>query len=108
MNDPAAVVYDPKHGVYHDHWEDHLARPGGGYSNGHAVSRDFTHWAHVSASPAPRWDQTAAAIASARQEGDKKHDVVWRGVVWRGVAWRVVACRGAVMRWVFGGSVFFG
>ena len=23
------VVYDPVHAVYHDHWEDHIAMPGG-------------------------------------------------------------------------------
>ena len=53
MNDPAAVVYDPTHGVYHDHWEDHLAQPGGGYTRGHAVSRDFVHWAHM---PVSLWN----------------------------------------------------
>ena len=47
MNDPAAVVYDPVHSVYHDHWEDHVAAPGGAYTRGHAVSRDMVHWAHM-------------------------------------------------------------
>ena len=60
MNDPAAVVYDPQHGVYHDHWEAHLAAPGGQYVRGHAVSRDLVHWAHVPVSlwndePYDRW-----------------------------------------------------
>ena len=41
MNDPAAVIYDPVHAMYHDHWEDHLAQPGGQYVLGHAVSRDL-------------------------------------------------------------------
>ena len=36
MNDPAAVSYDPVHAIYHDHWEDHLAAPGGQYVRGHA------------------------------------------------------------------------
>lgn len=48
MNDPAAVIYDPVHGVYHDHWEDHLAIEGG-----HAVSRDLIHWAHM---PVSLWN----------------------------------------------------
>ena len=69
MNDPAAVVYDPVHAVYHDHWEDHLAQPGGGYVRGcvtsrrttltrlcccrHAVSRDLIHWARM---PVSLWN----------------------------------------------------
>ena len=53
MNDPAAVVYDPVHSVYHVHWEDHLARPGGQYVRGHAVSRDLVHWAHM---PVSLWN----------------------------------------------------
>ena len=53
MNDPAAVVYDPVHGIYHDHWEDHLAKPGGQYVRGHAVSRDLTHWARM---PVSLWN----------------------------------------------------
>lgn len=53
MNDPAAVIYDPVHGIYHQHWEDHLARPGGQYVRGHAVSRDMTHWARM---PVSLWN----------------------------------------------------
>jgi len=53
MNDPAAVVYDPVHGLYHDHWEDHLAIPGGQYVRGHAVSRDLVRWAHL---PVSLWN----------------------------------------------------
>ena len=53
MNDPAAVVYDPVHAMYHDHWEDHLAKPGGQYVRGHAVSRDLVHWAHL---PVSLWN----------------------------------------------------
>jgi beta-fructofuranosidase len=55
MNDPAAVVYDPVHGVYHQHWEDHLANPafGNGYTRGHAVSRDLTFWARM---PVSLWN----------------------------------------------------
>ena len=53
MNDPAAVVYDPVHAVYHDHWEDHLAIPGGQYVRGHAVSRDLVHWARM---PVSLWN----------------------------------------------------
>eukprot|EP01043_Picozoa_sp_COSAG02_P065263 COSAG02_NODE_9793_length_2109_cov_1.419900_1_plen_333_part_00 len=53
MNDPAAVVYDPVHAVYHDHWEDHVAAPGGQYTRGHAVSRDMIHWAHM---PVSLWN----------------------------------------------------
>eukprot|EP00937_MAST-01D_sp_MAST-1D-sp2_P003400 g3400.t1 len=53
MNDPAAVVYDPVHGVYHNHWEDHLAAPGGQYVRGHAVSRDLVSWAHM---PVSLWN----------------------------------------------------
>ena len=53
MNDPAAVIYDPVHALYHDHWEDHLAMPGGQYVRGHAVSRDLIHWAHL---PVSLWN----------------------------------------------------
>ena len=53
MNDPAAVSYDPLHAIYHDHWEDHLAAPGGQYVRGHAVSRDLIHWAHL---PVSLWN----------------------------------------------------
>jgi len=56
MNDPAAVIYDPVHAVYHDHWEDHLAIPNkqpGGYARGHAVSRDLVHWARM---PVSLWN----------------------------------------------------
>lgn len=53
MNDPAAVVYDPVHAVYHDHWEDHVAAPGGQYTRGHAVSRDMIHWARM---PVSLWN----------------------------------------------------
>ena len=53
MNDPAAVVYDPVHSVYHDHWEKHVAAPGGQYTRGHAVSRDMIHWARM---PVSLWN----------------------------------------------------
>ena len=53
MNDPAAVIYDPVHAIYHDHWEDHLAMPGGQYVRGHAISRDLIHWAHL---PVSLWN----------------------------------------------------
>ena len=53
MNDPAAVSYDPQHAVYHSHWEAHLAKPGGQYARGHAISRDLVHWAHL---PVSLWN----------------------------------------------------
>ena len=53
IKDPAAVVYDPTHNIYHDHWEDHLAIPGGQYVRGHAVSRDLVHWARM---PVSLWN----------------------------------------------------
>ena len=56
MNDPVAPVYDPAHGVYHTHWEAHLAMPGGQYVNGHAVSRDLTFWARM---PVSLWNDRA-------------------------------------------------
>ena len=45
-NDPNGPVYDPVHGVYHLHYQNHVGCRGG-RTYGHAVSRDFTHWAHM-------------------------------------------------------------
>ena len=46
INDPDVPVYDPMHGVYHLHYENHVGLHGG-YTHGHAVSRDFVHWARM-------------------------------------------------------------
>ena len=46
LNDPNGPVFDPEHGVYHLHYQNHVGcRAGRTY--GHAVSRDFVHWAHM-------------------------------------------------------------
>ena len=45
-NDPNGPVYDPVHGVYHLHYQNHVGCRGG-RTYGHAVSRDFIHWAHM-------------------------------------------------------------
>jgi len=45
-NDPNGPVYDPVHGVYHLHYQNHVGLHGG-RTYGHAVSRDFVHWAHM-------------------------------------------------------------
>jgi len=45
-NDPNGPVYDPVHGVYHLHYQNHVGCRGG-RTYGHAVSRDLTHWAHM-------------------------------------------------------------
>eukprot|EP00928_Gymnodinium_smaydae_P002170 TRINITY_DN10765_c0_g5_i1.p1 TRINITY_DN10765_c0_g5~~TRINITY_DN10765_c0_g5_i1.p1 ORF type:complete len:596 (+),score=64.51 TRINITY_DN10765_c0_g5_i1:57-1790(+) len=59
LNDPNAPVYDPVHDVYHIHFQNHAGLChafnsngtcdplSGGRTFGHAVSRDFAHWAHV-------------------------------------------------------------
>jgi len=51
LNDPNGPVFDPVHGVYHLHYQNHvgLQHPdgSGGRTYGHAVSRDFVHWAHM-------------------------------------------------------------
>merc|ERR1719326_1853363 len=50
-NDPNGPVYDPVHGVYHLHYQNHvgLQHPdgSGGRTYGHVVSRDLIHWAHM-------------------------------------------------------------
>ena len=45
-NDPNGPVYDPVHGVYHLHYQNHVGCRGG-RTYGHAVSRDLIHWAHM-------------------------------------------------------------
>ena len=45
-NDPNGPVYDPVHGVYHLHYQNHVGCRGG-RTYGHAVSKDLTHWAHM-------------------------------------------------------------
>ena len=45
-NDPNGPVFDPVHGVYHLHYQNHVGCRGG-RTYGHVVSRDFTHWAHM-------------------------------------------------------------
>merc|ERR1719162_1932696 len=46
LNDPNGPIYEPVHGVYHLHFQDHVGLHGG-RTYGHAVSRDFAHWAHM-------------------------------------------------------------
>jgi hypothetical protein len=46
INDPNGPVFDPVHGVYHLHYQNHVGCRGG-RTYGHAVSRDFVHWAHM-------------------------------------------------------------
>ena len=43
LNDPNGPVYDPKHGMYHLFYQDHLG-VGGGISWGHVASRDLKKW----------------------------------------------------------------
>ena len=45
-NDPNGPSYDPVHGVYHLHYQNHVGLHGG-RTYGHAVSKDLTHWAHM-------------------------------------------------------------
>ena len=53
VNDPNGPSYDPIHGVYHVHYQNHvgLPTPGhpeyGGRTYGHVVSRDLVHWAKM-------------------------------------------------------------
>merc|ERR1719277_2199456 len=46
LNDPNGPIYDPVHGAYHLHFQNHVGLHGG-RTYGHAVSRDFAHWAHM-------------------------------------------------------------
>jgi len=67
LNDPNGPVFDPVHGVYHIFYQDHIAMGTGQITYGHAVSRDFTHWAHM---PIAIWndqpyDATAVYTGSA-------------------------------------------
>lgn len=45
-NDPNGPSYDPVHGVYHLHYQNHVGLHGG-RTYGHAVSNDLVHWAHM-------------------------------------------------------------
>jgi sucrose-6-phosphate hydrolase SacC (GH32 family) len=45
-NDPNGPSYDPVHGVYHLHYQNHVGLHGG-RTYGHAVSKDLTKWAHM-------------------------------------------------------------
>ena len=54
LNDPNGPVYDPKHGVYHLFYQDHLGSGGhGGTAWGHVASRDLKKWAHL---PVALWN----------------------------------------------------
>jgi len=46
LNDPNGPSYDPVHGVYHIHYQNHVGL-NGGRTYGHAVSKDLIHWAHM-------------------------------------------------------------
>ena len=46
INDPNGPIYDPVHGVYHLHYQNHVGLHGG-RTWGHAVSKDLAHWAHL-------------------------------------------------------------
>ena len=46
INDPNGPIYDPVHGVYHLHYQNHVGLHGG-RTWGHAVSKDLSHWAHL-------------------------------------------------------------
>ena len=45
-NDPNGPSYDPVHGMYHLHYQNHVGLHGG-RTYGHAVSKDLIHWAHM-------------------------------------------------------------
>lgn len=65
-NDPNGPSYDPVHGLYHLHYQNHVGLHGG-RTYGHAVSKDFTHWSHM---PISIWndqpyDSTAIYTGSA-------------------------------------------
>lgn len=65
-NDPNGPSFDPVHGVYHLHYQNHVGLHGG-RTYGHAVSKDLTHWAHM---PVSIWndqyyDSTAIYTGSA-------------------------------------------
>jgi sucrose-6-phosphate hydrolase SacC (GH32 family) len=65
-NDPNGPSFDPVHGVYHLHYQNHVGLHGG-RTYGHAVSKDLTHWAHM---PISIWndqyyDSTAIYTGSA-------------------------------------------
>jgi len=60
-NDPNGPVYDPVHGVYHLHYQNHVGLHGG-RTYGHAVSRDFVHWAHMPISIWNDHDYDSSAI----------------------------------------------
>ena len=54
LNDPNGPVYDPKHGVYHLFYQDHLGTGGnGGTSWGHVASRDLRKWTRL---PVALWN----------------------------------------------------
>jgi hypothetical protein len=46
LNDPNGPSYDPVHGVYHLHYQNHVGLHGG-RTYGHAVTKDLIHWAHM-------------------------------------------------------------
>jgi len=45
-NDPNGPSFDPVHKMYHLHYQNHVGLHGG-RTYGHAVSKDFVHWAHM-------------------------------------------------------------
>ena len=62
-NDPNAPVYDPKHGVYHLMYQDHVGLNGNKPPTfGHVVSRDLVHWARL---PVAVWNGPEAYDAQA-------------------------------------------
>jgi len=54
-NDPNGPSFDPVHGVYHLHYQNHVGLHGG-RTYGHAASKDLIHWAHM---PVSIWNDQA-------------------------------------------------
>ena len=52
INDPSGPIYDPRHGIYHVFYQDHMAIGPAGSSKfgpvwGHFASRDLVEWRHL-------------------------------------------------------------
>jgi len=87
MNDPNGPFYDDVHGVYHLFYQDHLAVSGGrGPVWGHAVSRDFAHWAHLPVAIwNDQWYDNQAIFSGSTTIVDGKPKIVYPGLCRRGV-----------------------
>ena len=98
-NDPNAPSYDPKHGVYHLMYQDHVGQGVGGPSFGHMVSRDLIHWARM---PVTIWNGPQAYDSLAIYSGSAIEDVEGAGLT---LIYPGVCAKGASPDCLFGTTV---